>query len=425
MRDLRGLAGELDLCRVRAAAGTLRTRVSLEDLVRLVGLPRSTLHRYVTGRTLMPSAVLDRIVIALGATPAEQREWNEAWYRLHGGGAPSVVPWCLPPPARGFTGRARESAALDGLVPSGEGVVLAAVTGGPGVGKTALVVHWAHRVRERFPDGCLFVDLCGYGPDRPLDPAQALGTLLGSLAPDEPVPAEPPVRVARYRSLLARRKMLVLLDNASCAEQVRPLLPGAGAGMVVVTGRDDLAGLVAGDGAHPVGLDVLPPQDAVALLENLLGPGRASPGLAWRCGLLPLALRVAALGGRVPAEGLGWLETGDPRTDVRTVFSWSYRAVADADPEAAALFRALGRHRGADVDLAIAAALGHTTPERAGRLLATLVRANLVQVVPGGYRLPHLLAAYAAELSADAGLRSARGGCERLPLPPASRGLVS
>ncbi|OLF14770.1 hypothetical protein BU204_25525 [Actinophytocola xanthii] len=189
---------------------------------------------------------------------------------------------------------------------------------------------------------------------------------------------------------------------------MRPLLPGAGAGMVVVTSRDDLGGLVARDGAHRVDLDVLALADAVVLLENLGGAGRASAELARRCGRLPLALRVAALGGAAGGDGLGWLETGDPRTDLRTVFGWSYRALAERDPDAAGLFRALGHHRGEDFDVTTAATLRRTSAEHARRLLATLVRANLVRPSAGGrYLLPHLLGAYAVELSADSTRRSA------------------
>ena len=392
---LAGLARELDLLRARAAAGTLRAKVSIEDLARQVRLPRSTLHRYVTGRTVVPSAVLDRIVIALGAGPAEQRQWNEAWFRVHHGPI-SAVPCGLPAPVRGFVGRAAELARLDDIARAGKG--LAAVTGGPGVGKTALVVHWAHRARDLFPDGSLFVDLCGYGPERrTVRPAEAVAALLGCLAPGDELPAEPAARIARYRSVLAGRTMLVVLDNAVGAEQVRSLLPGAGAGMVVVTGRDDLTGLVVRDGADRVDVDVLPLADALALL----GGRDDATVLAERCGRLPLALRVAALPGADVDGGLGWLETGDPRTDVRTVFSWSYDVLAEHDPEAAAVFRALGRFGDQEFELVAVAALVRMTVERARRVLAALVRANLVQAAPyGRYRLPHLLGAYAAELSA-------------------------
>jgi hypothetical protein len=282
------------------------------------------------------------------------------------------------------------------------------------VGKTALAVRWAHRVRTQFPDGCLYVDLRGYAPDRPVEAEEALGTLLGCL--DDDVPSDPAVRAVRYRSRLAGRRMLVLLDNALCAEQVRPLLPGTGSCAVVVTSRDDLAGLVARDGAHRIGLDLLPLPDALALLRNLLGADRvaaaprAAVDLAERCGRLPLALRVAAeITGTRPdvsladlaeghATGLDWLEAGgDPRTGVRAVFSWSYRRLALGDPEAAAMFRLLGRHSGGD--LAGLASLSGTAADRAGRLVDTLVRAHLVENSSGRYRMHRLLRAYATELA--------------------------
>ncbi|HEX8868407.1 MAG TPA: AAA family ATPase [Lentzea sp.] len=403
MHELAGLARELDLLRARAAAGTLKAKVSLEDLTRLVRTPRSTLHRYVTGQTLVPSEVLDRIVIALGASPAEQRDWNEAWYRVHAGvprPVPEPVPDALPPTIRGFVGRAAELSELDRLLDRDDsGLPVLAVSGPPGVGKTALALRWAHQVRARFPDGCLYVDLRGYAPDHPVEAGEALGTLLGCLG-DE-VPDDPAVRAARYRSRLAGRRVLVVLDNALCAEQVRPLLPGTGACAVVVTSRDDLAGLVARDGAHRVGLDLLPEPDAVALLGNLLGAERVAANpeaalLVQRCGRLPLALRVAAevgvtrpdtsLAALADASGLDWLDAGgDPRTGVRAVFSWSYRRLV---PEAAAVFRLLGRHSDGD--------LADLAPRR---LLHTLVRAHLVKISSGRFQMHRLLRAYATELA--------------------------
>ncbi|MET0136346.1 MAG: helix-turn-helix domain-containing protein [Kibdelosporangium sp.] len=425
---LAGLARELDLLRARAAAGTLKAKVSLEVLTRLVRLPRSTLHRYVTGQTLAPAEVLDRIVVALGADPAEQREWSEAWYRVHGSEArhvpePAAVSSALPACIRGFTGRAAELAELDRLLDTvtvdeaGSGLAILAVSGPPGVGKTALAVRWAHQVRGRFPDGCLYVDLRGYAPDHPLDAAESLATLLGCLGAD--VPDDPAVRGARYRSQLAGRRMLVLLDNALCAEQVRPLLPGTGSCVVLVTSRDDLAGLVAREGAHRMCLDVLSMPDALTLLRILLNVDRlqadplAAVLLAERCGRLPLALRVAAeataahpetalaeLAER-PTTGLDWLAAGgDPRTDVRAVFSWSYRRLAAGDPDAASMFRLLGRHSCGD--LAGVAALSGTADHRARRLVDTLARAHLVKTSLGRYQMHGLLRAYATELAAEA-----------------------
>ncbi|MEU5691809.1 helix-turn-helix domain-containing protein [Actinosynnema sp. NPDC020468] len=301
VRGLPGLARELDLLRARAAVGTMKAKVSLEDLVQSVRLPRSTLYSYLTGKTLAPSDVLDRIVVALGAEPEEQREWSEAWFRVHAGDdQPVRAPFTLPPVVRGFTGRVAELTALDRLlasaVRSDAGLGIAAVCGPAGVGKTALGLRWAHRVRDRFPDGCLYVDL--RGRSRPLAPSRALGVLLGCVG--EEAPSDVAVRSARYRDRLDGRRMLVLLDDAACADQVRPLLPGSSTCVVVVTSRDDLAGLVTRDGAGRIGLGPLPTPDAVALLGSLLG-AQPSPAdrtaaveLAERCGRLPGALREAA-----------------------------------------------------------------------------------------------------------------------------------
>ena len=168
------------------------------------------------------------------------------------------------------------------------------------MGKTALAVHWAYEVTRHFPDGQLYVDLRGYDPGQPVPSAEALAGFLRALGmPGADIPAETDERAARYRTLLASRRMLVLLDNAGSVDQVRPLLPGASGCMAVVTSRDVLAGLVARDGAQRLDLDLLPVGDALHLLRELIGvrvdgDPRAAAVLVSQCARLPLALRVAA-----------------------------------------------------------------------------------------------------------------------------------
>jgi tetratricopeptide (TPR) repeat protein len=336
-----------------------------------------------------------------------------------------VIPQELPSAVPSFTGRSAELQALARILDeAGSGtpgtVVISAIGGTAGVGKTALAVHWAHQAADRFPDGQLYVDLRGYDPDQPVPATDALAGLLRSLGvPGQDIPAEEDQRAARYRSLLAGSQMLVVLDNAGSADQVRPLLPGTPACTVLVTSRDALAGLVARDGATRLDLDVLPPQDAVALLRTLIGARAdaepdAAAELASQCCRLPLALRVAAeLAVSRPAVPLAGLVSeladlqtrldlldagGDPGTQVRTVFSWSYRHL---DADAARAFRLLGLHPGPDLEPYAAAALTDETVPRARRALDVLARAHLIQpAAPGRYGMHDLLRSYARELSA-------------------------
>jgi tetratricopeptide (TPR) repeat protein len=333
------------------------------------------------------------------------------------------VPRELPVDVGAFTGRELELAELDLLLPSTAEqveamgpVVISAVSGTAGVGKTALAVRWAHRAAGAFPDGQLYVNLRGYDPDQPVTPGEALAGFLQALGvPSADIPLEEAARAARYRSLLAGKRLLVVLDNAATVEQVRPLLPGSGPVMVVVTSRDALAGLVARDGAHRLDLDLLPPAEAVALLTALIG-GRADADpeatgqLAGRCARLPLALRVAAelaaarpdaplaeLAAELAREedGLELLDAGgDPRSAVAGVFSWSYRHLP---ADAARMFRLLGLHPAQDWDSYAAAALTGTSLAQARRLLAVLARAHLIQPAEAGRHQMHdLLRAYAA-----------------------------
>ena len=335
-----------------------------------------------------------------------------------------VVPRELPADVSAFTGRSVELTELDLLLPStsqGEAggtvgpVVISAVSGTAGVGKTALAVRWAHQVVEAFPGGQLYVNLRGYDPDRPMAAGDALAGFLRALGVAGPdIPPETAERAARYRSLVAGRRLLVVLDNAASEEQVRPLLPGSASVMVVVTSRDSLAGLVARDGARRLDLDLLPQADAVALLRALVGwraesDPEAAGELARLCARLPLALRVAAeLAAARPDTPLAVLAAeladeadrlrllaagGDPRSAVASVFSWSYRHLP---PDAARMFRLLGLHPGADWDRYAAAALTATSLAQALQLLGVLARAHLIQPVgPHRYSMHDLLRAYA------------------------------
>ncbi len=432
------LARELGLLRSRAARGTRSARVSLEELAGRMGEPRSTIHAYLTGRRLAPAEVLDRMVIALDASSSEQREWAEAWYRVtanrdaahRGSGAERTArpttPHQLPPAVADFLGRAGELTELSRLfgtgpeLPAGRPAPIVAITGTAGVGKTALAVHWAHAHSTEFPDGQLYLDLRGCDPEPPVQPGHALAGFLRALGvAGSEIPRDLAERAALYRSLLSERRVLVLLDNARDAEQVRNLLPGTPSCAVLVTSRDSLTGLVARHGGHRVGLDVLPPADAVRLLRALGGPRvdaepDAAAALAEHCAGLPLALRIAAeLAGHRPGTPLADLvrefagppapldllaADEDARTSLRVVLSWSYlRLPADA----ARAFRLLGLYPGDSVQPGgLAALLGTACVAEARHLLDVLARAHLVrQSGPGRFQLHRLLQAYAGELT--------------------------
>jgi DNA-binding SARP family transcriptional activator/Tfp pilus assembly protein PilF len=336
----------------------------------------------------------------------------------------AAVPRQLPAAVEQFTGRDDELAELTAqLRPAGRAprtVVISAIGGTAGVGKTALAVHWAHQASEHFPDGQLYVNLRGYDPGQPVPPGDALAGFLRALGvPGQDLPAEVDERAARFRSLLAGRQILVLLDNAGSVEQVRPLLPGTPGCAVLVTSRDALAGLVARDGARRLDLDLLPLADAVSLLRALIGgrvdaDPKAAATLTAQCCRLPLALRVAAEHAAarpaVPLAGLtGELADqqqrldlldagGDPATAIRAVFSWSYRHL---EPDTARAFRLAGLHPGPDLDPFAAAALTGSSLPRVGRLLDQLALAHLINPTgPGRSGMHDLLRAYARELAA-------------------------
>ncbi|HET9137907.1 ATP-binding protein [Actinophytocola sp.] len=340
------------------------------------------------------------------------------------------VPRQLPPTLRDFTGRADQLAALDALLPAipadGSGdVVIVALDGAAGVGKTTLAVQWAHRVQHRFPDGTLFTDLRGHGPSAPLAPGLVLASFLHALGvPDSRTSADLDTQVGTYRSVLAGRRVLIVLDNAAMPAQVRPLLPAAAGSMVVVTSRVDLTGLVVAEAAHRMVVDLFTQAEAETLIRKVVGAELAAAqpdavaDLIAACAGLPLALRVACT--RISSRSSGIAElvaglsdaqgrlaalssTGDDRSAVRTVFDWSYSRLP---AEFARTFRRLGLHVGPGLSVHAGAALAGVDPATAGRHLEALADIHLIaRAGPDRYRLHELLFAYAghrAELD-DAG----------------------
>lgn len=336
-----------------------------------------------------------------------------------------AVPRQLPSDVPGFAGRATELSRLDAvLAAAGEqptAVAVCAVSGTAGVGKTTLAVHWAHRVAYRFPDGQLYADLRGFDPaGSPVEPAVTLGFFLEALGvPPKRLPAHLDGKVSLYRSLLAGKRVMVVLDNARDAAQVRPLLPGSPGCLVVVTSRTDLSALVASAGADQISLETLTDDEARGVLTRRIGSDRvrsepdAVDEIITRCAGLPLALAVVAARAvaypgrplamlaadlRETAGSLDMFEGLDAVTDVRAVLSWSYRTLSTP---AALLFRLLGLPAGPDITVPAAASLVGAAPTQARRLLRELTGAHLIgEHRPGRYAMHDLLRAYAAELAA-------------------------
>ncbi|ACU35615.1 helix-turn-helix domain-containing protein [Actinosynnema mirum] len=436
------LAAALRDLRRRCARRDGRPQLTVRQIAARTGYAVGAVSDYLTGAALPPTDRLDELARLFGATPAEQgalataRDHVEESRRRRGPGR--RAPRELPPEVWAFVGRERELGELDGLVGGASGLAALAdprdpampagptgpaelgaactpalpgivvVSGPAGVGKTALVVRWAHRVGRHFPDGTLYLDLRGYDVGRPVSGRAALGALLRGLG------AAGPPSSAALRTELAGRRALIVLDNARDAEQVCPLLPGVPGCLVVVTSRDSAAGLVVRHGARRLDLDVLPLSESAALLTALTG-GRldadpaAARRLALRCCGLPLALRLAAerllaTGGDAAAlaEGLTaapldlLATTADRRTDVREVLSWSLRHLP---PEAVRAFHVVGSRLGRRVDPRALAEAAGTTARRAAELLDALARAHLLRRGGGDRFTMHgLLRAYAAEL---------------------------
>ncbi|MFD9435153.1 ATP-binding protein [Streptomyces sp. NPDC060002] len=361
-------------------------------------------------------------VSGVGAGAVQGRDFQGNTIHLHSGGAQTPRPRQLPRDVSCFTGRRRDMSALDSLLDESTSrsvtMIVSAIAGAAGVGKTALAVHWAHRVRDRFPDGDLYVNLQGYGPGRPLLPGDVLDGFLTALgtAPER-IPREVESRAAMFRTLVDGRRMLIVLDNANSAEQVRPMLPGSRGPLVVITSRSRLAGLVARDDAFRVHLDLLAPDEASMLLGKIVGPDRiaaeseAAIRIAQFCAHLPLALRITAeylaahprrplaeLAQTLAGEDnrLDVLAAGDDETTaVRNVFSWSYRALR---PELARTFRLSGLHAGPDMSIDAIAALTGTGTVATRRLVDGVAAVHLIEEpADGRYRFHDLLRVYAGE----------------------------
>lgn len=349
-----------------------------------------------------------------------------------GGVTPPAPPRLLPAPVGRFVNRESQLALLDASSDAdpatGSPQVVHVICGGPGTGKTALVVRWAH-TGDRFPDGQLYIDMRGYGPGHPLAPGEALDLFLRALhVPPDDIPRELDGRVSMYRSVLAGKRALVVIDNVASVDQVRPLLPGAPTCRVVATSRSTLSGLVAREGATRMIIGELSVEDSLALLREIAGVAKvdadvvAAEQVVALCGRLPLALRVVAeraslgldpdLAPTVEAlqdeqERLDALDDPDDElSSVRAVFAYSYRRLHG---EQARVFRLLGLHPGPAIPLTAVAALTGLDRRSARRAVEDLVRVSLVEAVaPERYRLHDLLRLYAAERAREDEDRGAR-----------------
>jgi tetratricopeptide (TPR) repeat protein/transcriptional regulator with XRE-family HTH domain len=332
-----------------------------------------------------------------------------------------IVPRQMPASVPYFAGRADELSTLTMLlcpVPEAEGAPVVVITGTAGTGKTALALYWATGSAGQFPDGQLYLNLRGFDPSgNPVTPGEAIRGFLGTFGiPDDRIPANPEEQAALYRSVLADRRVLIVLDNARDAAQVRPLLPGSPACRVLVTSRDQLSGLLVTAGAHLISLGVLAAEEARRMLALRLGASRLDGdsgtvnALLALTARLPLALAIVAaraatrqdfplssfVAGLAEAHGrLDSLDVGDEAASIRAAFSWSYQNLSDL---AARVFRLLGLHPGPDVTAPVAASLAGLPLGQARKALTELTAASLLtEHVPDRYSLHDLLREYATE----------------------------
>ncbi|NUR61524.1 MAG: tetratricopeptide repeat protein [Catenulispora sp.] len=428
-RTLRELLDELDRWRVRAARGTGKARVPLRDLAAASGVPHSSLAKYLAGATVMPADVLDAVVQALGADAKQAREWAVAWEEATADHlrsdrrepAPVRGLWQLPADTGLFTGRDGEvktilNLAAQALASSGPGAVLiSAIDGMGGIGKTTLAVHAGHLLADRFPDGALFLELHTHTvavAARTAFDVQGI-TLVALGAAPQAIPADPDARAAAYRHRLAGTRTLIVVDDARDENQVRTLLPGTAGCLVLVTSRNRLKAL---DDAEALRLDVLTQDEAIELFCKTAGSERtntADPAvlqIIQLCGSLPLAVRIAgALLRARPAwtpqhlltdltENLAGLEAfDDGQRHLATVLDMSYRHLP---APARVLLRRLGQIPGPDADIYAAAALLDCDPKTADRLLGLLAdRSILTEHTVGRWRMHDLLREHAHALA--------------------------
>lgn len=402
--------------------------MSLRALATRLYRSHSNLVEYERGHRLAPRDAVEAYEAELGVAPgtlvalhtkARLELYGEESLRPSASFRPEfLAPHHLPPGVAHFTGRETELKAFHTLFAEGRPgtTMVGVIAGKAGVGKTAFAVHLAHKLTQRFPDAQLYVDLQGYEPLQCLTPAQVLLRFLRSLGVAAvALPAHIDEQVMLYRSLLADRRSLVVVENASSANQIRPLLPGGPGSMVLVTSRHRLAGLIAGEGARLFSLDVLSCEESLELLGRIAGVERleaekgAAEDIAKLCGYLPLALSIAAtrlvikpnmsfarLARRLVDERHRLQELAAGDVEVRASFARSYRVLS---PAQACLFRRLSLIESPDFTLGMAAALMDMGAEAAEELLEALVDAHLLETAstPGRYRFHDLLRLYARE----------------------------
>lgn len=419
---------ELSNLRRAAAFGTGKARVSIDDIARGTGIPRSTVHVYVSGRVLPPEDALSTILSYLGCERAEILDWLSALEGLDAGlarrpepprpdapAAPTTtprpgVPRQLPPLSASFVGRRAELRALDANLASDDGLGrLVAVVGAGGIGKTTLVAHWAARHSDAYPDGTLYVDLRGFSGQDPVEGQRMLPRLLTALGHDPTgLPSDPEDLGDIYRSVLAGKRCLLILDNARSDQQIEVLLPDAGPSDIIVTSRDALRGLIVQHGAARLSIEPLPDEDARELFTGLGYAPDQIEAVLDLCAGHPLALQVA----RERSSVLGSLDAlieevdhGDPLLDVfdaggsgggvRGVVSWSYLSL---EPRTQRFFRALGVLAGPRISLDTVAAMTDASRVSSRRELETLAQSSLLTTLDAEHWARHdIVAALARE----------------------------